>query len=204
MKEKPEDCPPVIQSKERRVIGICGGDSDMEKFYVSYIADRFGDTYELVIQAAGHGYAHELSELVDKCKIDLLILVLENIIFRGDNQNRYKKAVNLVRQINEEYGMPIIAMSAVKEDAFINEENVKSAGASYFAEIPCNFEKFGEAVKVCLSKKLGYKDHVITRKGKWELVNLDGELNWRKDGYFDRKADPYIVPDRKQGILSLF
>jgi len=113
------------------------------------------DSYDLRLRSASHG--EDLLELAKSSAVDIIILVLNNIMFRSplhSSKERLERSLQLVTQIKTTYGKPVIALSGWLEDSsYIARAKL---AADFFLPLGFKGDAFEEVLKKCFDMLPGF------------------------------------------------
>jgi DNA-binding NarL/FixJ family response regulator len=135
--------------KQPVLVQIGNNETSFTDLFSYLIKEVIKDKYDLILGSSDSG--QELIKLAKKGKIDILILVIENIYFSGCHsfEDRLVNILRLITQFKMAYGRPVIALSAFTEKDCPVIARVKLAADFYF-QMPYEADAFQEAFEKCL------------------------------------------------------
>ena len=144
--------------KNRRVEVLIGDfNSGIGDVISDCIQERTKDKYDLKISFSHIG--EEILDLAQNSKIDIFILILNNI-FRSSGkdqslEDRLENSLQLSTQIKTTYGRPVIALSGWKEDTYVMR--AKQA-ADFFFTLPLKIGPLVDVFVKCLFMDRNFTD----------------------------------------------
>lgn len=144
--------------KQQKNVFIGNFDKGFKEAMSEYLEKEFSGNYRIKTMAMSTPWSDELIEIIENNTVDVLIMFLNNIGFReGDGQVNVSKSIELMGEIKEKYGFPIIALIGISftdEGSSLFQPNIREkaldSGACFFFPIPCEWTQLKNAIGKCL------------------------------------------------------
>jgi hypothetical protein len=130
---------------------------DFQDLFSAIIAEVMPANRELKLRVHTSTHALQIMALAGHIDFDLLILLLNNIVFPTGNMpadSRVKQALKFVAQLKARYQKPIIGLYGwPKGEAY--GKRARMAGLDFVFKVPARGEELRTAVADCLGPVLG-------------------------------------------------
>ncbi len=147
--------------KQKKIVLIGNFDKLFNETISKLIRKDFSKNYRIKTMAMSTPWSDNLIDIIKNNPVDVLILFLNNIGFRGDNgQVNVDKSIELIGEIKEKYGVPIISLisnSFTLEGSPLFKPNIlemaTGSGVDFFFPAPCKWKVLKNAIGECLNRK---------------------------------------------------
>ena len=160
----------MIDGKGRQTVRVLIGDScNIGELVCKFITKAARDEYDLWSLKAG--FSTEILKLAQRHRIDIFLLVLNNIRYPGSERERQEKALELINCLDRISQKPIIALYGWFTDPCLPQK-ARMAGADFSAPLPCSLYPVLEIIDNFLNEKT-YKPFLIhVSKKDFKCVGL--------------------------------
>lgn len=127
---------------------LFAGAIDVQDYVPPVVGLIFRDDYAFKFTMKKH--EREVRRAVSLHDYDLIILYVNNIVYEGDREIRFERALRLIRDLKQSVTTPIVVMSLYYTPGF--ETAAEQAGVEVIMEMPFEFQVFREQFRWVLDK----------------------------------------------------